>query len=122
MAGPGLFPVYGIRPNDCPFVRPFSADSSSPAVSVRCAVTVGSSNHGTALKFLPGFSTLQKSIAGFHSEHKHSLVLTTAWFLRLAIKTRVNSRLVFFQHANSNLRMPLRSLNQRFLIVQSPRY
>src|SRR5882762_4841561 len=122
MAGPGLFPVYGIRPNDCPFVRPFSADSSSPAVSVRCAVTVGSANHGTALKFLPGFSTLQKSVASLHREQEHSLDLAAAWFLRFTIKTRVNSRLVFFQHANSNLRMPLRSLNLRFLNIQSPRY
>src|SRR6266853_6745963 len=99
----------------------FSASSSS-AVSVRSAVTVGSANHGTALKYLPGFSTLQKSIAKFHREQEHSLDLTAALFLRLAIETRVNSRLVFFQHANSHLRMPLRSFNLRFLIVQFPRY
>src|SRR6266436_269348 len=122
ITGPGLFPIYGIRPNVVDSFGHFSANSSSPAVSVRCAVTVGSANHGAAFKFLPRFSTLQKSVAGFHSEQKHSLDLTAAWFLSLAIETRVNSRLVFFQHANSNLRMPLRSLNLRFLIVQFPRY
>src|SRR6266403_2461087 len=103
ITGPGLFPIYGIRPNVVDLFGHFSGNSSSPAVSVRCAVTVGSANHGTALKFFPGFSTLQKSVAGFHREQKHSLVLTAAWFLRLVIKTHVNSRFVFFQHADSNL-------------------
>src|SRR6267154_3906800 len=90
ITGPGLFPSTEYGRTTVHSFGHFSANSSS-AVSVRCAVTVGSSNHGTALKFLPGFSTLQKSIAGFHSEHKHSLVLTAAWFLRLAIETHVNS-------------------------------
>src|SRR6266853_3917581 len=120
--GPGLFPSTEYGRTIVHSFGHFSANSSSPAVSVRCAVTVGSANHGTALKFLPGFSTLQKSIARFHREQEHSLDLTAAWFLRFTIKTRVNSRLVFFQHANSNLRMPLRSFNLRFLIVQFPRY
>src|SRR5258708_10533286 len=122
ITGPGLFPIYGIRPNVVDLFGHFSGNSSSPAVSVRCAVTVGSANHGTALKFLPGFSTLQKSIARFQREQYHSLDWTAAWLLRSTIKTRVNSRLVFFQHADSNLRMPQRSLNLRFLIVQFPRY
>src|SRR6266403_2977818 len=100
ITGPGLFPIYGIRPNVVDSFGHFSANSSSPAVSVRCAVTVGSANHGTALKFLPGFSALQKSIASFHREREHSLGLTAARFLCFALKTRVTSRLVFFQHAN----------------------
>src|SRR6266404_1486881 len=120
--GPGLFPSTENGRTIVDSFGHFSANSSSPAVGVRCAVTVGSTYHGTALKFLPGFSTPKKSVAGFHREQEHSLGLPAAWFLCFAIKTHVNSRLVFFQHADSNLRMPLRSLNLRFLIIQFPRY
>src|SRR5438445_6636931 len=91
ITGPGLFQSTEYGRTIAHSFGHFSANSSSPAVSVRCAVTVGSANHGTALKFLPGFSAFQKSIASLHSEQKHSLDLTAAWFLRPAIETHVNS-------------------------------
>src|SRR6267378_8560906 len=95
ITGPGLFLSTEFGRTIVHSFSHFSANYSSPAVSVRCAVTVGSANHGTALKFLPGFSALQKSIASFHREQEHSLGLTAARFLCFALKTRVNSRLVF---------------------------
>src|SRR5882762_4556469 len=91
ITGPGLFPSTEYGRTIVHSFGHFSANSSSPAVSVRCAVTVGSANHGTALKFLPGFSALQKSIASLHREQEHSLDLAAAWFLRLAIEAHVNS-------------------------------
>src|SRR6266403_3877660 len=117
ITGPGLFPSTEYGRTIVHSFGHFSANSSSPAVSVRCAVTVGSANHGTALKFFPGFATLQKSVAGFHREQKHSLVLTAAWFLRLVIKTHVNSGFVLFQHADSDLRTALWGLHQCLLLV-----